>query len=312
MVSIFTLTYNHAPYIRQCLDGFLMQRTDFPFEVIINDDASTDGTTGIVREYEKKYPEIIKPIYHSENCFSKGERGFWNRYCLPKSRGKYIALCEGDDYWIDPLKLQKQVDFLEANPEYSMCFHAALEHYEDQSVHRDQIFSKLQNRDYSGEEIHKCWLVPTASVVLRRTVFESEIYKRAMQSPNFIYGDIVLFLSAAQNGKLRAFTEVMSVYRRAEGGMVYGKLPLDRLYKSCIHLEEIGTLFGLAAYKSISKRKVAKLCICSIFSAIHHKEYNWIFSFVIKSVRVSMIWSLYYCLYFFCVFSASLIKRIFR
>lgn len=111
LVSISCITYNHVSYIRQCLDGFLMQKTDFPFEIVVHDDASTDKTAEIVREYEKKYPNIIKPIYELENQYSKPGISI-NDITFPYLRGKYIALCEGDDYWIDENKLQMQVDFL--------------------------------------------------------------------------------------------------------------------------------------------------------------------------------------------------------
>lgn len=123
LVSISCITYNHAQYIRQCLDGFLMQRTNFAFEVLIHDDCSTDGTTEIIKEYEAKYPDIIKPLYEDENQYQQGKpsgSAVWN---FPRARGKYIAMCEGDDYWTDPLKLQKQVDFMESHPDYSLCFH---------------------------------------------------------------------------------------------------------------------------------------------------------------------------------------------
>ncbi len=116
-VSICCVTYNQASYIKASLDSFLMQETNFDFEIIIHDDASTDGTSDIIREYEKKYPNIIKPQIQIENQWSKGVRGIFSRFTFPRSAGKYIALCEGDDYWTDPLKLQKQVDFLENNEE---------------------------------------------------------------------------------------------------------------------------------------------------------------------------------------------------
>ena len=122
LVSICSITYNHAPYIRQCLEGFLMQKTSFPFEIIINDDCSTDGTTEIIQEYAEKYPDIIKPIFHDENQYLKGVRGMFATFCYPRAQGKYIALCEGDDYWIDPLKLQKQVDILEKSPHVTMVY----------------------------------------------------------------------------------------------------------------------------------------------------------------------------------------------
>ena len=120
-VSILTLAYNHELYIRQCLDGIIMQQTNFKFELLIHDDASTDETANIIREYEKKYPNILKPIYQKENQYSKGIP-IGTTFLYPRAKGKYIALCEGDDYWIDPYKLQKQVDFLESNPEYSLIY----------------------------------------------------------------------------------------------------------------------------------------------------------------------------------------------
>lgn len=122
LVSVCCITYNHEPYIAQALDGFLMQRTSFPFEVLIHDDASTDNTADIIREYEKKFPKIIKPIYQKENQYSQGMREISETWNFPRAQGKYIAMCEGDDYWIDGNKLQMQVDFLENNPEYGMCY----------------------------------------------------------------------------------------------------------------------------------------------------------------------------------------------
>lgn len=122
LVSISCITYNHEPYIVQALDGFLMQKTSFPFEVLVHDDASTDRTADIIREYEKKFPKIIKPIYQKENQYSKGFTSVTATWNFPRAQGKYMALCEGDDYWIDENKLQMQVDFLENNPEYGMCY----------------------------------------------------------------------------------------------------------------------------------------------------------------------------------------------
>ena len=123
ILAIRCLTYNHGPYIRQCLDGFVMQKTDFRFIAIVHDDASSDETSDIIREYAEKYPDIIKPIYEQENQYSKRDgslRRIINE-AIP-AYVKYIAMCEGDDYWTDPLKLQKQVDFLESNPEFGMVY----------------------------------------------------------------------------------------------------------------------------------------------------------------------------------------------
>ena len=118
MISIICNTYNHENYIRQTLDGFIAQKTQYSFEVLIHDDASTDGTANIIREYEQKYPKIIKPIYQTENQYSQGIN-VSGKYQYSRAQGKYLAFCEGDDYWCNPNKLQKQVSFLEQNPGYS-------------------------------------------------------------------------------------------------------------------------------------------------------------------------------------------------
>lgn len=121
MLSVRCFVFNHEPFLRQCLDGFVMQKTNFRFEAIVHDDASTDGSADIIREYAAKYPDIIKPIIETENQYSKKD-GSLTRIMNTHTHGKYIAICEGDDYWTDPLKLQKQVDFLEENPEYGLIY----------------------------------------------------------------------------------------------------------------------------------------------------------------------------------------------
>ena len=122
MVSICCLVYNHEKYLRKCLDGFIMQKTNFKFEVLIHDDASTDHSADIIREYEKKYPNIIKPIYQKENQYSKGVKINW-KYQYPRVKGKYVALCEGDDYWCDENKLQMQFDIMEGDKNIALCVH---------------------------------------------------------------------------------------------------------------------------------------------------------------------------------------------
>ncbi len=119
-VSVICLVYNMKDYLRDTFEGFLLQKTDFPFEVIVHDDASTDGSTEIVREYAEKYPDLFVPIIQTENKYSQ-KIPITMGIILPAARGKYSAYCEGDDYWTDPLKLQKQYDFMESHPEYTLC-----------------------------------------------------------------------------------------------------------------------------------------------------------------------------------------------
>lgn len=212
IVSIQCLTYNHAPYIRQCLDGFVMQKTNFRFEAIIHDDASTDGTQEIIREYAEKYPEIIKPIYEKENQYSKHDgsiRRIMNEVISPSTN--YIAICEGDDYWTDPLKLQKQVGFLESHPSYTMV------------CNRTKLYSE-RKRAFIGENY--CYnhnsTIKTKDVIYRSGLFISTcsiIYRKELKDnyPEYCLkcavGDYPLQIMAAMKGKIYYFNEAMSVYR---------------------------------------------------------------------------------------------------
>lgn len=214
LVTVRCITYNHAPFIRQCLDGFVMQKTHFPFECIVHDDASTDGTADIIREYAAQYPNIIKPIFQTENQYSKRD-GTIKRLMDAETRGQYIALCEGDDYWTSPDKLQIQVDFLESHPDCSMCFHNATLIYDKESDRDGNVnmFDRLEEREFAGKEIYETWMMPTASVMYRRESMPIPSDKR------FLYGDIVLFLHLASLGKLYCIDQKMSVYRRHAGGV---------------------------------------------------------------------------------------------
>lgn len=211
MVSIQCFTYNHESYIRQCLESFVMQKTNFRFEAIVHDDASTDGTAAIVREYAEKYPEIIKPIFEIENQYSKHD-GSLQRIMDSHCYGKYIACCEGDDYWIDPLKLQKQVDFMESHPDYSMtCNRTKLySHRKGKFVGENYCYNKSQ--DVEAKDIILCGglFISTCSIVLRRSVVIDGY-------PDYFtkchVGDYPLQIFAAMKGNVYYFNDVMSVYR---------------------------------------------------------------------------------------------------
>src|SRR3989304_1339440 len=168
LVSICCITYNQGRYIQDALDGFLMQKTTFPIEIIIHDDASVDKTTDIIKEYKKKHPNLITAIYQSENQYSNGVRGIAARFTFPKARGKYIALCEGDDYWTDPRKLQKQVDIMESDPAISFCFHSVKLIIENENSIKERIIKRsYKNRTFNiGEMILGGGsLCPTQSVM---------------------------------------------------------------------------------------------------------------------------------------------------
>ena len=263
LVSVCCITYNHEPYIRQCLEGFMMQKTTFPFEVLIHDDASTDETAGIIREYEVKYPNIIKPIYQKENQYSKGIR-ISPAFQYPRAKGKYIALCEGDDYWIDPYKLQKQVDFLEKHPGYSMCFHKARVINSQGNV-VGGLYEDLEEKDYSSNEILQNWIVPTASVL-----FKKEYTNKIPSSANYLFGDIVLFLTMAECGKVHCIDEIMSVYRRLDTGMVNVKLNKDKQSPELIRLQINHYRQIEIDFKNVNKDVIERLVASCYLSACRY------------------------------------------
>ena len=220
LVSISCITFNHAPYIRHCLDGFMMQQTNFSFEVLIHDDASTDGTTEIIKEYEAKYPDIIKPLYEEENQWVKGRRGS-AVFNFPRAKGKYIAMCEGDDYWIDPYKLQKQVDFLETHHQYSIIGHNAII-FERANNHYKLFNPILKEHSFSiSYLLEQDWFIPTASILFRKSTLLQKDFSRAFL--NYDYYLQLILLSNEE--KLYYSNQVMSVYQIHEKGISSKLLP---------------------------------------------------------------------------------------
>lgn len=210
MVSIKCLVYNHAPYLRQCLEGFVMQKTNFRFEAIVHDDASTDGSVEIISEYAKKYPEIIIPIYETENQYFKPD-GSLKRIMNAACKGKYIAHCEGDDYWIDPLKLQKQVDFMESHQDYTLCGSNGLILW-DNGIHSPKYFNNcFKSRQVLLKELVDYWFFPTASLLYRR-----EINDNYPEWTKQIYsGDQTLILLNYNRGNVYCLSDLTCVYRKS-------------------------------------------------------------------------------------------------
>lgn len=208
MLSVLCITYNHEKYINQTIDSFLMQETTFDFEIVIGEDCSTDRTREICLEYKAKYPDKINLLLPEKN------QGLMGNFIatLEACKGKYIAVCGGDDYWTDPLKLQKQVDFLEANPDYSMCFHNTLVVYENNSKESLLKNHEKYDRDYSAKELFQVQLpFQASSVVFRMTMLHFPKNYR-----EYAVEDIGLFLSLSESGKVRGLSDMMSVYRRHE------------------------------------------------------------------------------------------------
>ena len=243
-VLISCMTYNHAPYIEDAIRGFCMQRTSFPFVAMIFDDASTDGEPEVILRFLEDYfdmdnarredndeAQIIHAICkENPNCHFVVSLLKYNHYSkkLPKAGPvkdfyqvtPYRAICEGDDYWVSPEKLQKQIDFLDGHPEYSMCFHNAVEHFENSKV-EDRQFSSITDKDYTDVDVMDHWIVPTASVVFKKEIYDTDLYKLVFNDIKPLFGDTPLFVCLAQIGKLRGMKDVMSVYRRQPTGAVY-------------------------------------------------------------------------------------------
>lgn len=216
LVTIRCITYNHVNFIRDAIEGFLMQETTFRVEIFVHDDASTDGTADLVREYQAKYPQLIRAVLQTENQWSKG-REVWRHASesfLKIVRGEFIAVCEGDDYWTDPLKLQKQVSLLESNPEASGSFHAAsviseggeeLEVRPARPVPMRLTFSDVVVRNH----LLTCSLVYRCSAVLRSSSWAAGLRM----------GDWPLQVNLARYGDLLGLDENLGCYRRHRGGV---------------------------------------------------------------------------------------------
>lgn len=210
LVNVCCLTYNHERYVRQCLDGLVMQRTNFVFEVLINDDASKDDTQKIIKEYECKYPNIIKPIYQSKNQYSQGISPLRD-ILTPRCTGKYIAICEGDDYWTDPYKLQKQVDFLESHKDYTMICSRAKLYSETKRCFIGENLCYYKDRDLRTKDIilKGGLYVPTCSILYRKEVINN--YPIYCEDCNI--GDYPLQIMCAMKGKVRYMHHDTCVYR---------------------------------------------------------------------------------------------------
>lgn len=298
LVSIVCITYNHEPFIRQCLDGFMMQKTNFKFEVLINDDASTDKTADIIREYETKYPDIIKSIYQTENQYSKGNHP-WFDILFPITKGKYIALCEGDDYWIDPLKLQKQVDFLEKNPEYVLTSHQyAIYDYEKQ-IYIDnsqrKLFKKNNGLSFNQSYALNHDVTKTLTLLYRYSALRNSGFTNI----KFKYSrDTIMVYFLMTQGLGYCFKDIMGCYNLNENS-IYGKVSKkNRIKSSFLSVQEL--------YRNTHSFNSLKL-YCNVF--IHYVYYSKGKALFIKGIEPIVYFSF---LYFLPKKSIKMIVKIFN
>jgi glycosyltransferase involved in cell wall biosynthesis len=246
LVSISCITYNHENYIRDAIEGFLIQKTTFPIEILIHDDASTDGTKEIIREYETKYPHLIKPLYEVENQWVKGRRGSVV-FNFPRARGKYIALCEGDDYWTDPLKLQKQVEFLESNEDCSLCFTGSEIHKSNGEI-KSYSYKFTKSIDVN-EYIKTPYFIPTASLVFRRDVLNDDLHEAWMDKA--FAGDFILKYKAISIGNIGFIEDKCVVYNKGNVGAWSSRKLTDKVIQK-EHDDNILALNYLARKTTVS------------------------------------------------------------
>lgn len=235
-VCISSIAYNQEAFIAQTLEGFVMQQTDFPFVAVVHDDASTDGTADIIRQYAEKYPDIIFPIFERENQYRKsgGPLTLIMHYAQEATRAPYIAKCEGDDYWTSPKKLQMQADFLDKNPEYVMCSTSCTWRNEadgSESKPMDPI-----ERDYAWTWIFESrpWPMQTLTIMYRLSAFDIEEFMKYK-----IRIDAVFFWYILHNGMGHKLKEDTAVYREYMGGAWSGlsdkqKWDFDYKFRKCI------------------------------------------------------------------------------
>lgn len=233
LVSICCITYNHENFIRSTIEGFLSQVTSFTYEIIIHDDASNDSTAEIIKEYASRHPGIIRTILQQENQFSKGVSPLI-KFVFPIVIGKYFAICEGDDYWTDNHKLQKQVDFMENHPEYGLCVAGYKRVVETTGEDKDILIksgnenSGHQGFTFSLNDMLSTWYTKTLTALIRTSVYE-----RIDFSVYRYFRDIHLFHHLVKNSKAYYITQVVGVYRVHEGGinsMKHGKINSNNAY----------------------------------------------------------------------------------
>jgi glycosyltransferase involved in cell wall biosynthesis len=252
LLSVCLITYNHSKYIKTAIDSVLMQNINFSWELIIADDFSTDGTREILAKYKEEHPYLIKLILQEKNV---GAAQNWiDLITTPSS--KYIAYFEGDDYWIDPNKLQKQVSFLEKNPGYSICFHDSLMLWDDKSKPPKYFCPPDQKETSTIHDLINTWFVPSSSIVFRSKYLEPlPDWFRSIHN-----GDYALLLLLADKGEIKYFNEIMSIYRKGESAMSAGiGKNFILIDNKLIQLLTVFNDFSEFKYDSLIKKKIFKI-----------------------------------------------------
>jgi len=264
LVSIKCWVFNHEPYLRECLNGFVIQKTSFKFEAIIHDDASTDNSAEIIKEYAKKYPDIIKPIYEKENQYSKQD-GSLTKIMNNACRGKYIAMCEGDDYWTDPYKLQKQVDFLEANPDYGLV-HTKCSYNKDGIIRPKQDKVKISEGFVFNDLLTHKFYISALTVCIRKELSiqcEKTNHKERLKK-KWKMSDYPLWLEAALHTKFKFLPDDTATYRVLPESASHSK---DK-FKNYKFFKSIYDIKFYFFKKTNSDKKTKNIILCNYYKGL--------------------------------------------
>lgn len=300
MVSIICNAYNHEKYIRDALESFVIQKTNFKFEVLVHDDASTDATADIIKEYEVKYPGLIKPIYQTENQYSKDpdEVGKIQR---ARVKGKYTAICEGDDYWSDPYKLQKQFDAMEKHPELDICAHTSMvvDSYSGKSL--ENIQPSEENTIFNVEQV----IMRDGGFVATNSLFyRSDVYSLKYRFRELFNFDYSLQITASLRGGMLYLSDCMSVYRymtenswSAEISKNVEKMKtiIDKKINMLQELDkETGEMYTKTIHTKIKRCKFDKLLLENSYKQLKKSEYIDLYRRLALSTRIKLKFKYYF------------------
>ena len=245
LVDVIMPVYNHGLYIAEAIESIISQKTNFSYRLIIGEDCSTDNSRAIIAKYETTYPEKIFPVYHPKNLGAQAN----GSHMLSIAEAKYIAICEGDDYWIDEYKLQKQVDFLEANPDFSMCF-TDVKILDELGWNKpwEDYFPKIEKDVLIIDDFILSYMsvIPTPTIMFRNVIPKPvpDFYLKTLSA------DICIHFMVADKGKTKYLSDTTAVYRNHSGGITKTKEALARTYDMRINMYEEANAYFSFRYNS--------------------------------------------------------------
>ena len=304
IVSICCMTYNHEDYIEEALVSFLSQETNFPFEILIHDDASTDKTANIIKKYEKKFSSIIKPIYQTVNQKSIYKSGMNPRFNFSRAQGKYIAICDGDDYWTDPFKLLKQVDFLETHPDFSMCFTSRIVVNDSGVIINKQI---IEIDEWGVNDVVFGFIPYMQTIVARNFPGLTNF----MLHQEYIGGDRLLAYFCSLHGKIKSFKDIMAAYRDNGLGIWSKYSNEDKMIRGFDSLISFHKIIGLPENNWAFLKQISNMQVALLSELFSNPKYVIKSNIIFRKRYHLPIWLYFYSIFIFLKrFTKKVIKSI--